>query len=286
MPSTCRTSPVEQVIQKGQRIQNDSLIPSKPTRFTHREFEAHYINNDSCVETSFLHHAGRLKGIAAVKSQNQPSSRTFSKKNNYEESSNWVPQFSSMNINDPLEFTSEYKKLYFEFESQQRQNSSGHHYPIASSIVRKTTSNFQPRNTLRQHLQGNRNNSTDEFKLDAEFQNLESEIQEMRYEPKIQEEKWQDQDQLELQRIATEIVECCATPPSSVSSTSTLSSIDSKLSESKFIQLMRGISSGDVTLRKEASGNSASELFHRSSGEIVGNKHISVKDQSHEDVYN
>nr|3W15_B Chain B, Peroxisomal membrane protein PEX21 [Saccharomyces cerevisiae S288C] len=97
--------------------------------------------------------------------------------------------------------------------------------------------------------------------------------------------KWFDQDQSELQRIATDIVKCCTPPPSSASSSSTLSSsVESKLSESKFIQLMRNISSGDVTLKKNADGNSASELFSSNNGELVGNRHIFVKDEIHKDI--
>ncbi|CAI4063318.1 hypothetical protein N7582_002382 [Saccharomyces uvarum] len=285
MSNVCHTNPIDQVIQKGHRIQNGSLIPSKPTRFIHRESRAHHIDKGPQVETSFLHHASDMKSVEDVAFQNRPSLMAF--KNHEEESSSWVPQFSSMEINDPLEFSSEYKKLYSGYESQQRQNVSRQQFPITSSMVRKTASNLPSRNMFRQHRQENRNSSTDAFKFDAEFQNLENEIQEVRYEPILQEdESWLDQDQLELQRIATDIVKCCTPPLSSASSTSTVSSIDSKLSESKFIQLMRGISSGDVTLKKEANGDSTSELFSPSNGELVGNGHIPVENQSHQGAYN
>ncbi|EJS43590.1 pex21p [Saccharomyces arboricola H-6] len=283
MSSACHISPIEQIIQKGHRIQKDSLIPSKPTKLVHRELKTHYIEKGSHVETSFLHHAGGMGSVDNTALQHQHSPMTFSRQNKNEESSNWIPQFSSMTVNDPLEFSSEYKKLYSNYESQPYQSSSSQHFPM----VRKTISNFSQRNILRPHRQGNRSSPMEAFQFDTEFQHLENEIQEVRYEPLTQEdEKWLDQHQLELQRIATDIVKCCTPPPSSTSSTSTASSVDSKLSESKFIQLMRGISSGDVTLKKEANGDSASELFSLSNGELVGNKHISIRDQSHEDVYN
>ncbi|CAI2014302.1 hypothetical protein SEUBUCD650_0G04830 [Saccharomyces eubayanus] len=285
MSDACRTNPINQIIQKGHSIHNGSLIPSKPTRFIHREPTAHHIDKGPHAETSFLHRASNMKSVDDVAFQNRPSLTSF--ENHIEESSSWIPQFSSMEINDPLEFSSEYKNLYSNYESHQRQNSSRQQFPITSSMVRKTASHLPSRNMFRQQRQENRNSSTDAFKFDAEFQNLENEIQEVRYEPIIQEdESWLDQDQLELQKIATDIVKCCTPPLSSASSTSTVSSIDSKLSESKFIQLMRGISSGDVTLKKEANGHSASELFSPSNGELVGNEHIPVENQSHRGAYN
>lgn len=285
MPSVCHTSPIEEIIKQGHRIQSDSLIPSKRTRLVPTELTAHYTSKNSHVEKCFLHNASDLGGVDSVRFLNQPSPLTFIGQNNTEDSSNWVPQFSSMRIDDPLEFSSEYKRLYSNYESQQRQNSSRQHFPFPNCMVRKTSCAYPPQKTLRQQRQGNRDNSTNAFKFDAEFQNLEKEIQEVRYEPTInQDEKWLDQDQLELQRIATDIVKCCTPPPSSTFPTSTLSSVESKLSESKFLQLMRDISTGDVTLKKKADGNSASELFSSNNGELVGNRHICVQDEIHENL--
>ena len=286
MPSVCHTSPIEKIIQQGHRIQNDSLIPSKRTKLAHTELTAHYTTEDSHVEKHFLHNGSNFDGIDNVRYQNQPSPLTFITPNNTVDSSDWVPQFSSMKIDDPLEFSSEYKRLYSNYESQQRLNSSRQHLPFKNCMIRKTSCTYPPQKTLRQQRQGYRDNPTDAFQFDAEFQVLEREIQKERYEPITRrDEKWFDQDQSELQRIATDIVKCCTPPPSSASSSSTLSSsVESKLSESKFIQLMRNISSGDVTLKKNADGNSASELFSSNNGELVGNRHIFVKDEIHKDI--
>ena len=128
MPSVCHTSPIEKIIQQGHRIQNDSLIPSKRTKLAHTELTAHYATEDSHVEKHFLHNGSNFDGIDNVRYQNQPSPLTFITPNNTVDSSDWVPQFSSMKIDDPLEFSSEYKRLYSNYESQQRLNSSRQPY--------------------------------------------------------------------------------------------------------------------------------------------------------------
>ncbi|CAI6517210.1 AEL_HP2_G0021250.mRNA.1.CDS.1 [Saccharomyces cerevisiae] len=177
MPSVCHTSPIEKIIQQGHRIQNDSLIPSKRTKLAHTELTAHYATEDSHVEKHFLHNGSNFDGIDNVRYQNQPSPLTFITPNNTVDSSDWVPQFSSMKIDDPLEFSSEYKRLYSNYESQQRLNSSRQHLPFKNCMIRKTSCTYPPQKTLRQQRQGNRDNPTDAFQFDAEFQVLEREIQ-------------------------------------------------------------------------------------------------------------
>ena len=165
MQNVCHTSPTEQIIQKSHRIQSGSLIPSKRTRLVRTELKTQYNNKDPHVETCFLHDTSDLEGVNNVKFQTQPSPLTLRAQNNTEDSSSWVPQFSSMKIDDPLEFSSEYKRLYSNYESRQRQNSIRQNLPFRSSMVRKTTLNYPLQNTLQQQRQGNRNDPTDAFNL-------------------------------------------------------------------------------------------------------------------------
>ncbi|AQZ11276.1 PEX21 (YGR239C) and PEX18 (YHR160C) [Zygosaccharomyces parabailii] len=156
-------------------------------------------------------------------------------------STSWLSQFHSMRIDDPLEVSSDYKKMYSAYE---RSNPMVR-LPIAPNC--RQNYNFIPRDTQ------------DIFT--PEFEALEKELEESEAaaRPHL------DQEQQEFQKIANEIVESCSSSP--------------KLSSSKFMGLMKGIGEGSVTLNKQKSPL-ATELHSPLTGQRVGNEYFPVVDHT------
>lgn len=146
-----------------------------------------------------------------------------------------------MRIDDPLEFSSDYKKMYSAYERP----SPIMRLPLTANS--RQNYNFIPRD------------SHDVFT--PEFEAVEKELEES--EPASRTNL--DSEQKEFQKIANEIVESCSSSP--------------KLSSSKFMGLMKGIGEGSVTLNKQHSPL-ATELHSPLTGQRVGNEYFPVMDHT------
>ncbi|CCD24575.1 Pex21p NDAI_0D02610 [Naumovozyma dairenensis CBS 421] len=165
--------------------------------------------------------------------------------------SDWVPEFSSMQINDPLEFSQEYKKLYSNYESSKIPGKS------TSNSINNQSAQFQLRNKSQlhpqmgsssqqynnnmqqqQHQQQHSNQNIDSY-FDLEFKSVEEELSRRNEDDTLMTDQERtpmfDEEQSEFQKIAMDIIDSCTTPLSTAESTN----VNSKLQRSNFFGLMR-----------------------------------------------
>lgn len=260
MSASCQSNPLQQFVTKGDSAQGRGFGFS-----SHQQRPAELPTRS--VEYSFLHGqetASRGGNLFLGVQQPAPLSPTETS------SKNWVNQFSSMKLEDPLSFDSDYKKNYANYESQQMQQTRQRISNMSPTLQR--TMYYQPVNSYFRSSAVEVAETSD-ARFDEEFQSLEMELQNENLEAHNESVGF-DSEQVEFQRIASEIVESCSRPSHSPSP------VSSKLYSSKFMTLMRNVSEGSVTLNR---GNSThSTEFHSSEGEVVGNEFSPVMDHVHE----
>lgn len=186
-------------------------------------------------------------------------------------SSAWLNQFTSMKLEDPLEFDSEYKRLYAGYQSQQQQQQQHQ--------TRQNVAHVSPalHRSVYQHRPVTRSPvvSVVDAHFEKEFEALERELQDNaeELEQAAGEEVPVDYEQFQFQKIAGDIVDSCSSKSNSPSP------VSAKLSGSKFMSLMRDISGGFVTLSKDSSMR-ANEL-RAQDGRVIGNEFMPVMDHVH-----
>lgn len=231
---SCQSNPLQQFVGKSDRVGTagfgarfNSQEQFPPTR----SIEHSFLNgqkNDEFLENKFL--------------EVQQPSPVFPAES---VSNVWLNQFSSMKLEDPLEFDNEYKKLYAGYQSQQTRRNVAHVSPALHRSI------YQP--VMRDPV-------ANDVHFEQEFEALERELQDDKDEL-LDEESPLD---YEFQKIASDIVNSTSNSPSPVSS---------KLSGSKFMGLMRDISGGLVSMR--------SNELRKSDGSVVGNEFTPVMDNMH-----
>lgn len=287
MSASCHTNPLQQLIAKGDQAHTRSFASNFSHESATRQQQQHlsaenfFLNNDSShvsMGNRFLQvqHATQLSPLE-------------SKESNVGNS--WLNQFSSMKVEDPLEFSKEYKNLYSNYESQQQRT------PMSPALQR--TMYHQPMNSYfnaaeRSTFQTRSDNAVMDTYFNTEFDTLEKELEESS-EDRVRDLSRRssntrttthnlDNEQLEFQQIANGIVDSF----SSVSNSNSPSPVSSKLSGSKFMGLMRGISEGSITLKKrndhDEEGQRATELHSPITGELVGNEYFPVFDNVHDTI--
>ncbi|GAV52351.1 hypothetical protein ZYGR_0AG03420 [Zygosaccharomyces rouxii] len=163
----------------------------------------------------------------------------------------WLSQFNSMKIEDPLEFSQDYKKMYSSYERS------------TTPMVRLPMASYRPNySTLSKNFTKQEVSTENQDLFAAEFEALEKELEDVENKRPIL-----DQEQKEFQKIANEIVDSCSPSPST------------KLRNSKFMGLMKGVGEGSVTLNKQES-QQATELHSPQTGQRVGNEYFPVKNDT------
>lgn len=277
MSASCQANPLQQFLNKGDRAHAhshargsglNSGFASSPQQ--HPSMEQAFLNEQ---------HTHAPVGNRFLQVQ-QPSPLLPSEST----SSAWLNQFSTMKLEDPLEFSKDYQDLYANYESQQmqqtRQRVSNMSPTLQRTIYRQPMGSYF--NVPRSEISIAATPMTDAYFHD-EFETLERELEEASDEivegssEKISSSVSSfsfDHEQLEFQKIASSIVDSC----SSVSNSP--SPVSSKLSGSKFMSLMRGISEGSVSLNRNNDAHSTE--FRSSTGEIIGNEFSPVMDHTHD----
>ncbi|AET37816.1 Pex21p Ecym_2059 [Eremothecium cymbalariae DBVPG len=185
----------------------------------------------------------------------------------------WIQQFHGMKLNDSTEFQRDYKQMYADYEQQQHKqrefavNSSESMFLPAQGVG---MSFVQQQLQLRQEQhQQHRQQEFEQLEtfLEKEFESLESELQQQQSVDTVDPEQLDDA-QREFQETAKSVY-------------STLSSEEhqKRFQGSKFLGLMRKISDGDVTLRKQVN-STYTGLYAPVSGITVGNEYWPVEDET------
>lgn len=214
---------------------------------------------------------------------------------NISQQDSWLNQFSSMKVEDPLEFGKEYKNLYKGYESRTGQGQNSHP-AMNQSFVPRTM--YSPANLMTQQMTKSisvttENNRSNDSYFDNAFDSLERELQEELQESLVQDNSLEepqfslDHEQLKFQQAAKDIYVCLSNTSSALSTSAEVSaSVSNKLSRSKFMGLMRRISDGDVTVKKnDEESDGYTELFSPTTGETIGNEYFPVMDKTQDQQY-
>lgn len=199
-------------------------------------------------------------------------------------SDTWVRQFSSMQLDDPLAFSNEYKNFYDSYERQQQQR------PVETRMsTRELPRGMLERRNLVLPAMSLPPRNMDGY-FDEEFDNVEKELQDEAaratspLEPSemdVDVSVTLDEEQQKFQQAASDIYSCLASRPSATTgfSSSNNFQMESKMQRSKFLGLMRSISDGVVTLKKnDGHDNAYNELYSPTTGEVVGNEYFHVQE--------
>lgn len=256
---SCQINPLQQFVAKGDQIDNLEF----GRRFAQQDRHTQQQLRAGPVEHSFLNgqQSESLLGNRFMEVQ-QPTPVVPTENG----SSAWLNQFSGMKLEDPLEFDNEYKRLYAGYQSQQSHTIPRNVARISPSLHRSIYRQPQAP-VLRKPV-----TSSADGHFEKAFEALERELQEDADEM-MEEDGFVDNEQYEFRRIASDIVDSCS------SNSGSPSPVSSKLSGSKFMSLMRGISGGLVTLNKN-SGVRANELC-APDGTVIGNRYTPVNDHVH-----
>lgn len=139
----------------------------------------------------------------------------------------WINEFSSMKVRDPLEFSDSYKSLYKQYEM-------GNHSRSQQTIGHMNTIPITPRLT---RITSNANSIQSEMAIQREFDILEKEQSE-------EEKEVRQKEQLEFQESAQNFVNICE-----------VSDSKEKLKQSKFFKLMQKVGNGTATVQETSPDN-------------------------------
>lgn len=263
MSAACGTNPLQLFIGKDEQNQRFRGSQVGPSTQNFRNSDARQVKNTA--EQQFFESRESHNGFLGLQ---QPAPMVpINTMNKGYESESWIQQFSSVNIDDPMEFSKEYRDLYANYES--KSSFQQQRYPQHLNMYRQSLTGFGSYTKVQE-------NNLSQF--DREFQELENELQRNEdaedYETqRNSQSNVFDDEQVEFQKIANSIVDSCSTISNSPSP------VSSKLSGSKFMTLMRGISEGSITLKKD--NERTTELQSPINGELVGNEYFPVLDEMH-----
>ncbi|QLG73021.1 hypothetical protein HG535_0E01050 [Zygotorulaspora mrakii] len=280
MSATCRTNPLQQLLGKSDQ---NSRFQGPQAGSASQQFRQDYNGGSSeAAERHFFNHRENQNGFLNLQhpAPMLPPMGSVRKEHFKED---WVQQFSAVSVKDPLEFCRDYQDSYKNYESRQF---APHNQYRGLANGDRHINMYRP--TIDGHfgtLARKEDQLVNSIAFDKEFNNLEKELlggdkSFDNFEVYDNDDNYNDSEayrlddeQIEFQKIANDIVDSCASISKSPSP------VSSKLSGSKFMGLMRGISEGSITLKK---GNESATGFHSpQNGETVGNEYFPVLDRTH-----
>lgn len=198
----------------------------------------------------------------------------------------WIDQFAKMQVRDRAAFSDEYKRMYSQYESRgisrdplaqasrfANLNTSGSNnmnMSVSMAVPRPLAAAATARQ-LDEQLEDQLDEQLDE-QLEAQFAEIERQEQQQQQQQQQEQQQQQlalDQDQLQLKEAAQSIY-------TTLSSNSTPN--NAKFSNSKFLGLMRNISDGVVTIKKDREQDKYTELYSPSTGETFGEEYFPIQD--------
>lgn len=293
MSESCRINPLEQLGSKT----NPLFSSQNRTHFPNQSTNSDTISQYESKESIFFNQGQQSLPFAQPQ---QPISPTLSKTTTITDrdslSDEWLTQFSSMKVHDPLEFSNDYKRWYEKYtlggknitrrEIEKPQinksinNGAGYRplltkgYQSGYIPVRRTqTTTFHRTVTTPLSAPATGEHSIDSY-FDLEFINLENELQNEQTNSGSKTSSSMNFEQIAFQKAATDIVKTCSLDIPSSPERTTRSQLQSKFASSKFMGLMRKVSDGVVTVK-----DTKKELFTPETNEVVGNEYFPVLDE-------
>ncbi|CCK72425.1 Pex21p KNAG_0K00570 [Huiozyma naganishii CBS 8797] len=299
MPESCRVNPIQRFISKRDNVSVSSL----PTLISSSHVHSSSSSSRSLERTFLQGHVPSLVTRQPLISDNKysppyvPDEASRSNTIGSSHSETWINQFSAMKVEDPLEASLEYKRLYKNYERQmgngyRRFNSSSPDLkpqfvsPVGQRIQKSrllkrggtvplSGSRASPYGTIQTH--STTTHTPTDALLEAEFNTLEQELMEQDLATPETRETSNPAftgEQRELQEIASSIVDACSPPLTPLARDSP---VQSKLASSKFMGLMKRVSDGDVTVKP-----AQRELFTPGTGDRVGSEYFQVGNGQHD----
>lgn len=178
-----------------------------------------------------------------------------------------IPEFANVRINDPMEFSDQYKRLYGSYVQTPTPPASSSHTPMAHPLA------SMPRPPIQRFRQYKQPRTVGQVPMNIPSALIDQELNALEQELQNSTPRGMSQEQMQFRQAATGIVHSleATTPEPSRSSTP----LESRLGGSKFIQLMRQVSAGSVTLR-----SGSPELCSPDTDERVGNEYFPVLDDN------
>lgn len=296
MPNTCRVNPLEQLGSKSQPLlnsQNRSHILNHPTN---KSPIPQYESKESIFFNQGQQNSFTQPEYSPIKGPLSPTlSRTRTVTDENSLSDEWLTQFSSMKVYDPLEFSNDYKTWYNKYTSGEKSSlgtgmqnpqmnspaNISNHRPLLTKgyhsgyipIKRTQATSFQRTMTTPLSAPVTEEQSIDSY-FDLEFTNLENELHNQQSENGSKAKLSTNFEQMEFQKAATDIVKTCSPEIVPSSQQTSRAQLQSKFASSKFMGLMRKVSDGVVTLK-----DTKKELFTPETGEVVGNEYFPILDE-------
>ena len=254
--SLCQTNPLNSLVSKsrfhythtGQTVQGQQVKQVQNSSLDQQYSQFAFGRNEAGLPGHQPHY--NISNAGSMARQSVAGPRAMGNEQG------WVDQFANMQVRDNTEFSDEYKRMYSQYEKPQN---NMHMRPMLSSNASMAVSLplvQQHRPQFQQEQMQAFNSQHNDAYLQQQFMELERDLEqqtsEFEQKPGSESESVEvlDEDQKELQRAAQ-----------SIYNTLSDSSPDpSKFARSKFLGLMRNISDGVVTLKKDPTHDKYTEL--------------------------
>ncbi|CDO94771.1 unnamed protein product [Kluyveromyces dobzhanskii CBS 2104] len=185
----------------------------------------------------------------------------------------WIDQFANMQVRDRTEFSAEYKSMYSQYEARGAYSTGAPAMNVPRSQMLDRQRPVMMGHQLATHQAHAQTHAhTISTRLDEQFAELERQVhdeEQNQDEDYLKETSPLDDDQLQLKEAAQSIYTTLS---------DTTASNKSKFSNSKFLGLMRNISDGVITLKKNPDHDTYTELYSPSTGETFGEEYFPVQD--------
>ncbi|AGO11628.1 AaceriADL151Wp [[Ashbya] aceris (nom. inval.)] len=180
----------------------------------------------------------------------------------------WVRQFSSIQVEDPLAFSTEYQRAYATYEQRQAPRPAARVMGYGGSMFMPAMAQqqaFQQQAVQHQAVPVAQQEAELDRYLEHEFDAIEGELAQPEV-PEALSAPLLDNEQLGFQESAKAIYATLSAPMHK-----------EKFGASQFMGLMRQVSTGDVTLSKTEGGYTG--LHMTAGGEAVGTEYLAVADE-------
>ncbi|KAL3230682.1 Peroxisomal protein PEX21 [Nakaseomyces bracarensis] len=236
MSQYCANDPIQRIVNNRKVT---LLDPQQRRVYKHRGGSNNIHDRPSnvqTVETKFLSINSPANNRATRITNSALTSGVVKSKGR--ENDDWISEFSSMKVRDPLEFSDTYKSLYKQYETRSQSGSS--HINVGVGNLR----NVRSMPYISRHLH---ENTTEKSRDDPKIADMafEHEFELIDQEQQLEEiEENISKEQLEFQESAQNFVKVCEQSES-----------NNSLKRSKFFQLMQKVSDGKASVKYTDNSN-------------------------------
>ncbi|CCE61594.1 hypothetical protein TPHA_0A05190 [Tetrapisispora phaffii CBS 4417] len=276
MASFCQVNPLQQLVTKNDgensqwfNIQNKNGSQSiSASRAVHDNIERNFINKN---DQEYL--------IGNNINDNLPEagSRGYRLHNEINTNS-FVEEFSKVQVQDHMEFSDTYKKLYDKYENYQKDSQYSYNASPLHGFNERQNLHGQAElfngQTFNQSY--NRNEMVEisalESQFNEQFDKLENELHLTEEEDQV--EKSILEEEITFRNTASELINTVSNSINENSTIMTNEMLSSKIANSKFFNMMNNVNNGKMALNANKY-----EFISKETGETVGNKYSMVADK-------